>query len=94
MSNTRQLEKDAQTLAEHGSRIANDVRDLGGATKRVVTDGADALRETASEYLDEGYAKAREAGERVQTHVREQPTKSLLIAAGVGFLFGLLWLRR
>ena len=36
----------------------------------------------------------RKAAETVEDFVREQPVKSLLIAAGVGFLAGLLVIRR
>lgn len=38
--------------------------------------------------------KLRVAAETVEDFVREQPVKSLLIAAGVGLLAGLLILRR
>jgi ElaB/YqjD/DUF883 family membrane-anchored ribosome-binding protein len=94
MANTRQLKNEAASVAEHASTLAKDVRELGTAAKQTVTHGADALRETANDYLDQGKAKAREAGEMMQEKVGEKPITSLLVAASVGFLAGILWVRR
>jgi ElaB/YqjD/DUF883 family membrane-anchored ribosome-binding protein len=46
------------------------------------------VRETASEYWDQGRVKAEELSETIQDRVREQPVPAVLIAAGVGFLLG------
>lgn len=94
MSNTKQLKNDAASVAERASTVAQDVKDLGTAAKRTVADSADVVRETASEYLEQGRTKAREAGEAVQAKVGDKPITSVLIAATVGFLFGMFWMRR
>jgi ElaB/YqjD/DUF883 family membrane-anchored ribosome-binding protein len=94
MANTKQLKNDAATVADRATTVAEDIKDLGAAAKRTLADSADAVRETANEYLEQGRAKAREAGERVQKQVGEKPMTSVLLAAGIGFVLGMLWVRR
>jgi ElaB/YqjD/DUF883 family membrane-anchored ribosome-binding protein len=94
MANTKRIENDAASMADHASTLVKDVKELGSAAKRTVADRADALRETANDYLDQGRMKAREAGEHVQNKVVEKPITSVLIAAIVGFFVGILWVRR
>jgi ElaB/YqjD/DUF883 family membrane-anchored ribosome-binding protein len=94
MANTRQLKNDAATIADRATTVAEDIKDLGTAAKRTLADSADAVRETANEYLEQGRAKAREAGERVQQQVGEKPMTAVLLAAGLGFVLGMLWVRR
>ena len=57
-------------------------------------DSVEALRDYANEYLDEGRAKVRELGDTVSTRIQEQPMTSILVATAVGFLLGVLWVRR
>jgi ElaB/YqjD/DUF883 family membrane-anchored ribosome-binding protein len=76
------------------SAVVKDLQDVGAAAKRAASDGADVVRETASQVLDQGRAKAIEVGETVGAQVRDQPVKSVLIAAGLGFVLGMLWIRR
>ena len=64
------------------------------AVKQLTGDGVDAVRETAHEFIDQGRAKAQELTESMEDRVREQPVKSVLIAAGIGFVLGLFFLRR
>ena len=94
MANTRQLKNDVATIADRATTVAEDIKDLGTAAKRTLADSADAVRETANEYLEQGRAKAREAGERVQQQVGEKPMTAVLLAAGLGFVLGMLWMRR
>jgi ElaB/YqjD/DUF883 family membrane-anchored ribosome-binding protein len=94
MTNTRHLKNEAASVAEQASVLAEDVRELGHAAKRTVAHGADAIRETANDYLEQGKTKAREAGEMMQEKVGEKPITSLLVAGAVGFLIGMLWVRR
>jgi ElaB/YqjD/DUF883 family membrane-anchored ribosome-binding protein len=74
--------------------VVKDVHDVRDAAKRIATDGAEAIRETAHHYLDEGRSRVQHLGENVQSKVEEQPLKALLLAAGIGFLVGAIWTRR
>ena len=91
-SHTKRAARD--TVADRASAITKDFHEVGDAAKRIATDSVEALRETANQYLDQGRSRARELGDSVQTRVQEKPVKSLLIAAGLGFLLGALWIRR
>lgn len=50
-------------------------------------------RQMAGDYYQQGREKAMAWGEEVENYVREQPMKSVLIAAGVGVVLGFLWRR-
>jgi ElaB/YqjD/DUF883 family membrane-anchored ribosome-binding protein len=83
-----------EAISSRASAIARDFQDVSTATKRMASDSVDALRKTANDFLAEGRTKARKVGEGVQAKVQEQPVKSMLIAAGVGFLVGMFLARR
>jgi ElaB/YqjD/DUF883 family membrane-anchored ribosome-binding protein len=74
--------------------ITEGLQTAANAVKRLAGDSAEAVRETAHEFIDQGRAKAQEVSENMETRVRQQPVKSVLIAAGVGFVVGLLFARR
>jgi ElaB/YqjD/DUF883 family membrane-anchored ribosome-binding protein len=81
-------------VAEQASTIAKDLQEVGHVTRRMANDGVEALRETANQYLDEGRHRVRELSETMQHRVQDQPMKSVLVAAAVGFVLGVLWVRR
>jgi ElaB/YqjD/DUF883 family membrane-anchored ribosome-binding protein len=83
-----------KAISERATAIAKDFQEVRSATKQMATDSVDALRRTASDLVDEGRTKAREVGQSVQSKVQETPVKSVLIAAAVGFLLGVFWIRR
>jgi ElaB/YqjD/DUF883 family membrane-anchored ribosome-binding protein len=83
-----------EAISERASAIAKDFQDVRSATKQMATDSVDVLRHTANDLFDEGRTKAREVGQSVQSKVQEKPVKSVLIAAAVGFLLGVFWVRR
>jgi ElaB/YqjD/DUF883 family membrane-anchored ribosome-binding protein len=47
-------------------------------------------RDVAAEYYEEGRNQVLAWQQQLENQVREKPLQSLLIAAGVGLLFGLL----
>lgn len=83
-----------EAISERASVITKDFQDVRSATKQMATDSVDALRQTASDLIDEGRTKASDLAQGVQGKVQEQPVKSVLIAAAVGFLLGAFWVRR
>jgi ElaB/YqjD/DUF883 family membrane-anchored ribosome-binding protein len=61
---------------------------------------ADKLRETGSEIYDEakdsfehGRRTVRHWEETLEQYIQEKPVRSILIAAGVGWLIGAIWRR-
>ena len=63
--------------------VRDDLRELGELSREVAQEKIEGVRRAARDF--EG---------RVVDYVREQPMKSLLIAAGIGAVLGLLWSRR
>jgi len=47
-------------------------------------------KEIAAEYYEEGRNQVLAWQQQLETQVREKPLQSLLVAAGVGLLFGML----
>jgi ElaB/YqjD/DUF883 family membrane-anchored ribosome-binding protein len=52
------------------------------------------MRENASDYYDQGRDRLHDVVGTVEQFVRQQPFKSVLIAAGAGWLLGRFWRRR
>jgi len=80
------------------NRVSSDVRKGAERASAEIKRSAEAARERAQETAEtvrEGYAKVRsQAGdlsEQVSSYVRENPGKSVLMAAGIGFVLGLLF---
>jgi ElaB/YqjD/DUF883 family membrane-anchored ribosome-binding protein len=90
-SNVRSMRSEA---AEQASNVAKDLQEVGASAKRMASDSMETLREYANEYLDEGRAKVREISDTVSTRIQDQPMTSILVATAVGFLLGVLWVRR
>ncbi|HEV8578647.1 MAG TPA: hypothetical protein VGX68_06135 [Thermoanaerobaculia bacterium] len=78
-------------------QVSEDVRRGAERASQEIRRGAERARETydeVSEKAQRGYERARSEASNlsreVSLYVRDNPGKALLIAAGVGFLFGLI----
>jgi ElaB/YqjD/DUF883 family membrane-anchored ribosome-binding protein len=81
-------------VEEEGPTIAEGLQTTTNAVKRLASESVDAVRDTANEFLEQGKAKVHEIGDNVESRVRDEPVKSVLIAAGIGFVVGLFFWRR
>ena len=79
-------------------KTADDIRDGARRVKGDVRDAANAVREDLNDLARQagGYVRevADQTEETVLGRIRENPVQSTLIAAGVGFVVGLLFSRR
>jgi ElaB/YqjD/DUF883 family membrane-anchored ribosome-binding protein len=91
VATTKRIQND---FAQAGSDVMDKMRDAGCAAQEMAAHGYETIRDTASEYLDQGRAKARAMSDDLHERIREQPTKALVVALGLGFLVGALWRRR
>jgi ElaB/YqjD/DUF883 family membrane-anchored ribosome-binding protein len=74
--------------------VAQDIQELGGMAREMAREKIEQLRAGASGHLEEGRDKVQQAEHSFEQFVRQQPLKSILIAAGVGLLLGGLYMRR
>jgi len=82
-----------QTLRDTASQVSQSVRDAGSQLRDAATDKVNQLLDQAGEYYEQGKQRAQEWEQGVEDYIREKPIQSLLIAAGVGMLLGILWKR-
>ncbi|CAN5438984.1 hypothetical protein BH09PLA1_BH09PLA1_19400 [soil metagenome] len=73
--------------------VKENLREMGGQVRDAATEQYQNLREQAGEYFQEGRERAQEWEQSIEQYVQEKPIQSLLIAAGVGMLLGILWKR-
>lgn len=73
--------------------LGQNIRDMGQQVKEAAREQMGRIRDSAGEYYETGREKALEWEHRFEDYVREQPVKSMLIAAGVGLFLGVLWRR-
>jgi ElaB/YqjD/DUF883 family membrane-anchored ribosome-binding protein len=83
----------ASQVRETAQQVQQNLRDLGGQVRDAASQQYGRLREQASDYYEQGRARAEEIEQSLEQYVQEKPIQSLLMAAGVGLLLGILWKR-
>jgi ElaB/YqjD/DUF883 family membrane-anchored ribosome-binding protein len=97
--------KAADRFRAQTGAVRDEVRELGRVTREAAQEKLDAARRAAEEAYQQGRKKAgdlydqskRKAGDvedQVVEYIRDKPLKSLVIAAGVGMLLGIILSRR
>jgi ElaB/YqjD/DUF883 family membrane-anchored ribosome-binding protein len=86
-------ERSADQLRDTAANVTQGIRDLGSQARDAATEKYDELRQQATEYYDQGRQRAQEWERGLEDYVQQKPVQSLLIAAGVGMLLGVLWKR-
>jgi len=82
-ASTRQ---DGHDTAERHDRMQETGKEMRDKAQELMTQG----KEVAAEYYEEGRNQVLAWQQQLETQVRERPLQSLLMAAGVGLLLGLL----
>ena len=81
-----QAKEDAKRGATHIHKAAEDLRSAAGAT-------ADKYRARGKEVLDDALHRVRSLQGDSKQYVRQNPTKEVFTALGVGFVLGLIFRR-
>jgi ElaB/YqjD/DUF883 family membrane-anchored ribosome-binding protein len=74
--------------------VSDDLKKMGAIAKDAAQEKLGQVRENAAEYYEQGRDKIDGIVCAFGHYVRERPVKSVLIAAGIGVLFGRFWMRR
>jgi ElaB/YqjD/DUF883 family membrane-anchored ribosome-binding protein len=95
---TERLKEKAVHLGDKAQQMGTDAKDAVQHKLEQAKEAAhhqlDHAKESATQYMEQGREKATELTHKVEDYVRAEPTKSLLAAAGVGFVLGFLLIRR
>lgn len=83
----------AGQMRETAQQVQENLRNLGGQMRDQANQQYGQLRDQATEYYEQGRQRATEMEQSLEQYVHEKPIQSLLIAAGVGMLLGVLWKR-
>ena len=81
-------------LGAQAKEVSNDLKEMGDIVMDAAEEKLGQVRENAAEYYQQGRDKVHGALCSVEQYVRDRPVKSVLIAAGIGLLFGRFWMRR
>ena len=81
-------------IGAQAKEVGKDIQEMGGTAVEALEEKFGELRDTAAEYYEQGKGKFREVERSFEKFVKEQPLKSVLIAAAAGWLFGRFWMRR
>ena len=81
-----QAEEKAEHGVKHARKAAEDFRSAAGAM-------ADEYRARGKEVLDDALHRVRSFQDDSKQYVRENPTKAVFTALGIGFVLGLIFRR-
>ena len=81
-------------LGAQANELSEDLKEMGATVKDAAQEKLRDVRENATEYYEQGRDNVHGVLCDFEQYVRARPVKSVLIAAGVGLLFGRFWMRR
>jgi ElaB/YqjD/DUF883 family membrane-anchored ribosome-binding protein len=67
---------------------------MGHQAREAAGDALEQARDSAGELYDEGRERMLDLAGSVRETVRDQPLRSLLVAMGIGCVFGAFFMRR
>ncbi len=89
-----QQEGSTQQLRDAAGQIGENIRHFGEQARGAAQETYDRYRQQAGDYYEQARGRATELQGDLEQYVREQPVKSIMIAAGVGLVLGMLLKRR
>ena len=81
-------------IGAQANELSEDLKEMGATVKDAAQEKLRDARQHATEYYEQGRDNAHGVLCNFEQYVRDRPVKSILIAAGIGVLFGRFWMRR
>ena len=81
----------SDSLGKQAAEVTKDLQEMGGVVRDAAQENLGQVGKNASEYYQQGRDKVHDVVCTFEQFVRQQPFKSVLIAAGVGWLLGRFW---
>ncbi|HEY5314414.1 MAG TPA: hypothetical protein VIK18_17910 [Pirellulales bacterium] len=91
---TDTLRSQASGARETAEAAGEQLHAMGHQAREMAHDAMDQARESAGELYAQGRERVSGAAASVEQCIRDQPLRSLLVAAGIGCLLGAIWVRR
>lgn len=88
------MTKTDDRLGKQAMKVKKDLQQMGGTAKDVAEDQLEQVGEIASEYYEQGRDKVHGVACACEQFIRERPLRSVLMAAGIGWLLGRVSRRR
>jgi ElaB/YqjD/DUF883 family membrane-anchored ribosome-binding protein len=79
-------QQDGHDTAERNDHMQETAQEMRDKAQELMTQG----KEVAAEYYEEGRNQILAWQQQLENQVREKPLQSILVAAGIGLLYGLL----
>jgi ElaB/YqjD/DUF883 family membrane-anchored ribosome-binding protein len=76
----------SERMQEEGKEVGQKAQEIGQKVQELTTQG----QEVTAEYYQQGRERVLAWQQQLQTQIQEKPLQTLLMAAGIGLLFGLL----
>ena len=81
-------------LEDQAMEVKQDLQEMGQTVRDAAQEKLGQVGERASEYYEQGRDNVHGIACACEQFVRQRPLRAVLIAAGVGWLLGVLWKRR
>jgi ElaB/YqjD/DUF883 family membrane-anchored ribosome-binding protein len=89
-----QMSTTRDRLGAQANEVSKDLKEMGEIVRDAAQEKLGQVRENATEYYEQGRDNVHGVLCNFEQYVRARPVKSVLIAAGIGLLFGRFWMRR
>jgi ElaB/YqjD/DUF883 family membrane-anchored ribosome-binding protein len=81
-------------LGKQAKAVAEDLHEMGETVKHAAQETLGQAGEKALQCCEQGQDKVHGVACACEQFLRQKPFASVLVAAGIGVLFGRFWLRR
>jgi len=78
-------------LDKQAKEVTEDLQEMGGTIRDAAQAKLEQVSERAAEYCEQGRDKLHGVACACEHFVRERPLRSVLMAAGIGWLLGCFW---
>ena len=86
-----------ETMQAAGTQVKETVQDMGTYVKKTAQNVGTQVKETVQAAGTQVYEQGRESlqdlNRTIEGQIRQRPLQALLVAGGIGVLFGILWQR-
>lgn len=79
---------------EKGAELKQNLQEIGSLAWKIVREKLQQLRQSETQHDSSGRESAERVDDGLTSRIRQKPLQSMLVAAGLGLVVGILWRRR